>query len=88
VARDWLRQAGQLDADDSSRDRLSDANPINEAFQYLVGNRSALLPVLWSGTVVAAFGEETVMRGFLFERLGKLFGTSAGFSSSPTRRST
>jgi membrane protease YdiL (CAAX protease family) len=56
---------------------LFGANPINEAFQYLVGNRSALLPVLWSGTVVAAFGEETVMRGFLFERLGKLFGTSA-----------
>jgi uncharacterized protein len=56
---------------------LLGADPVNEAFQHVVGNRRALLAVLWSGTVVAAFGEETVMRGFLFERLGKLLGPGA-----------
>jgi Type II CAAX prenyl endopeptidase Rce1-like len=54
---------------------LLGAEPINETFQHVVGNGRALLAVLWSGIVVAAFGEETVMRGFLFERLGKLIGT-------------
>jgi hypothetical protein len=28
--------------------------------------------------VGAGFGEETIFRGFLFERLGKLFGTGVG----------
>lgn len=53
---------------------LFGAAPTNAAFQYLVGNKAALPEALWSVAVVAAFGEETVMRGFLFERLGKLFG--------------
>lgn len=57
---------------------LFGAEPTNAAFQYLVGNRAALPAALWSVTVVAAFGEETVMRGFLFERLGKLFGPGVG----------
>jgi membrane protease YdiL (CAAX protease family) len=55
---------------------LLGAEPTNAAFQYLVGNSAALPAALWSVTVVAAFGEETVMRGFLFERLGKLFGST------------
>ena len=29
-------------------------------------------------TIGAGFGEETVFRGYLFERLGKLFGTGNG----------
>jgi membrane protease YdiL (CAAX protease family) len=53
---------------------LFGAEPTNAAFQYLVGNSAALPAALWSVAVVAPFGEETVMRGFLFERLGKLIG--------------
>jgi membrane protease YdiL (CAAX protease family) len=57
---------------------LFGAEPTNAAFQYLVGNTAALPAALWSVTFVAAFGEETVMRGFLFERLVKLFGPGVG----------
>jgi membrane protease YdiL (CAAX protease family) len=32
--------------------------------------------------VGAGFGEETIFRGYLFERLGKLFGTGAGAKAS------
>jgi CAAX protease family protein len=53
---------------------LFGAEPTNAAFQYLVGISAALPAALWSVAVVAPFGEETVMRGFLFERLGKLIG--------------
>lgn len=54
---------------------LLGAPAVNQAFHYLTGNRSALLPAIYSMIVVAGFGEETVFRGFMFERLGKLFGT-------------
>ena len=50
------------------------APPINQAFHFLAGNR-ALLPVaLWSMIFVAGWGEETLFRGYMFERLGKLLG--------------
>lgn len=55
---------------------LLGADPINQAFHYLVGNRAALPQAIYMMIVVAGFGEETVFRGYLFERLGKLFGSS------------
>jgi len=55
---------------------LLGADPINHAFHYLAGNRAALPGAVWMMIVVAGFGEETVFRGYLFERLGKLFGSS------------
>jgi membrane protease YdiL (CAAX protease family) len=57
---------------------LLGADPINQAYHYLVGNRAALPGMLYAVTVGAGFGEETVFRGFMFERLGKLFGSSTG----------
>jgi membrane protease YdiL (CAAX protease family) len=53
---------------------LFGAQPINPAYHYLTGN-SALLPAAIWAMLVAGFGEETVFRGFLFERFGKLFGS-------------
>lgn len=53
---------------------LLGADPVNQAYHYLAGNRAALPSALYAVTVGAGFGEETVFRGFLFERLGKLFG--------------
>lgn len=53
------------------------ANPINPAYHYLAGNRAMLPAALWA-MIVAGFAEETVFRGYLFERLGKLFGPGAG----------
>jgi membrane protease YdiL (CAAX protease family) len=54
---------------------LLGADPINQAFHYLVGNRAALPGAVYAMIVGAGFGEETVFRGFLFERFGKLFGS-------------
>lgn len=56
---------------------LLDAPPINPAYHYLAGNTAALPGMLLAVIVVAGWGEETVFRGFLFERLGKLLGSSA-----------
>jgi membrane protease YdiL (CAAX protease family) len=57
---------------------LLGADPINQAYHYLAGNRAALPGMLFNVTVGAGFGEETVFRGYLFERLGKLFGRGVG----------
>jgi CAAX amino terminal protease family. len=56
---------------------LLGADPINHAYHYLAGNRAALPGAVFAMIVIAGFGEETVFRGYLFERFGKLFGTSA-----------
>jgi hypothetical protein len=56
---------------------LLGADPINQAFHYLAGNRAALPAALYAMIVGAGFGEETVFRGYMFERLGKLFGHGA-----------
>ena len=56
---------------------LLGADPVNHAYHYLVGNRAALPGATFTMIVVAGFGEETVFRGFLFERLGRLIGSSA-----------
>jgi membrane protease YdiL (CAAX protease family) len=57
---------------------LLGAPPINQAYHYLAGNRAEVPAALFAMVFVAGFGEETVFRGFMFERLGKLLGTSAG----------
>ena len=54
---------------------LLGADPINQAYHYLAGNRALLPTAVWA-MLVAGFAEETVYRGYLFERLGKLFGPS------------
>ena len=52
---------------------LLGADPINQAYHYLAGNR-AMLPVAIWGMIAAGFAEETVFRGFMFERFGKVLG--------------
>jgi len=54
---------------------LLGADPINHAFQFLTGNR-ALLPAAIYAMLNAGFSEETLFRGFIFERLGKLLGST------------
>jgi uncharacterized protein len=54
---------------------LLGADPINRAYHYLVGNRAALPAMIFASIVAAGWGEETVFRGYLFERLGKLLGS-------------
>lgn len=56
---------------------LLGAPPVNSAYHYLAGNLAALPGAIFLMIVVAGFGEELVFRGFLFERFGKRFGTSA-----------
>ena len=56
---------------------LLGAPEINSAYHYVIGNRAALPGLVFTMIVGAGFGEETVFRGYLFERLGKLFGTGA-----------
>ena len=53
------------------------ADPINRTYHYLAGNRAALPGILFAAIIGAGFGEETVFRGYLFERLGKLLGSGA-----------
>jgi membrane protease YdiL (CAAX protease family) len=60
---------------------LLGAEPINQAYQHLVGNLAALPGMLFAVTVGAGFGEETLFRGYLFERLGRLLGRSLGATS-------
>ena len=51
------------------------ADPINRTYHYLAGNRAALPGILFAAIIGAGFGEETVFRGYLFERLRKLLGS-------------
>ena len=53
---------------------LLGADPINAAYHHLVGNAAALPGMFYAVIVGAGFGEETVFRGYLFERFGRLFG--------------
>jgi CAAX protease family protein len=46
------------------------------AFKWVTGNPSALPLMLYLIIVSAGFGEETFFRGWMFERLDKLFGSS------------
>ena len=56
---------------------LLGADPINHAYHHLVGNTNALPGMVLILVVVAGFGEETVFRGYMFERLRKLLGTGS-----------
>ena len=49
------------------------ADPVNHTYNFLFGNDALLPAAIWS-MLVAGFGEETVFRGFMFERLEKLWG--------------
>jgi uncharacterized protein len=53
---------------------LLGADPANQAYHFLAGNR-AVLPTAVLAMLTAGFAEETVFRGFMFERLGKLLGS-------------
>jgi membrane protease YdiL (CAAX protease family) len=55
---------------------LLGAPAINEAYHYLAGNTATMPGMIFTMIVVAGFGEETFFRGWMFERLGKLFGPS------------
>jgi uncharacterized protein len=55
---------------------LLGGNPVNQTYHYLVGNPAALPAAVLTMIIVGGFGEETVFRGYLFERFGKLLGHS------------
>jgi len=55
---------------------LLGAPPISQAYHWLAGNTAALPFMLYLVIIGAGFGEETLFRGWMFERLGKLFGKS------------
>jgi membrane protease YdiL (CAAX protease family) len=55
---------------------LLGADPINQAYHYLAGNSTAAALFVPELIIIAGFGEETFFRGYLFERLGKLWGQS------------
>jgi len=61
---------------------LLGAPSANRAYHYLVGNRAALPATLFTMIVIAGFGEETFYRGYMFERLGKLFGAAKSARAS------
>ena len=49
---------------------LLGAPAINQSYHFLAGNRAVLPAAIWA-MLVAGFGEETVFRGWMFERLGQ-----------------
>lgn len=53
---------------------LLGAPAINVPYHYLVGNAAALPWIVATILISAGFGEEVFFRGYLFERLGTLFG--------------
>jgi membrane protease YdiL (CAAX protease family) len=55
---------------------LLGAPPVNPAYHFLAGNLAALPWMLYIILIGAGFGEETLFRGWMFERLGKLLGHS------------
>jgi len=57
---------------------LLGAPAVNPAYHHLAGNSAALPGMLYLIIVGAGFGEEIFFRGYLFERLGRLLGSSPG----------
>jgi hypothetical protein len=55
---------------------LLGAPPINQVFAFVTGNPAVIPVMIYTMIVVAGFGEETFYRGWMFERLAKLFGKS------------
>lgn len=60
---------------------LVGAPAINPTYHFLAGNRAMLPAAIWA-MFVAGFGEETVFRGWMFERLGKLLGSTVAVRST------
>jgi hypothetical protein len=54
---------------------LFGADPINHTYQYATGNAASLPGLVFLMIVGGGFGEETMFRGYMFERLTKLLGT-------------
>jgi len=52
---------------------LLGAPDINQAYHFLFGNNAVLPSAIWA-MFMAGFSEETLFRGWMFERLGKLIG--------------
>src|SRR5262249_19138414 len=57
---------------------LLGAPAIYPVYHYLAHNRAALPGMVTDILLGAGFAEETVFRGFLFERLGRLLGSGTG----------
>jgi membrane protease YdiL (CAAX protease family) len=55
---------------------LLGAPPVNGPFHFLAHNPAEIPSMLYIIVVGAGFGEETVFRGWAFERFGKLLGTA------------
>jgi membrane protease YdiL (CAAX protease family) len=55
---------------------LLGASPVNQAYRYLAGNLDSLPGAIFTMIVIAGLGEETLFRGWMFERLGRRFGHS------------
>ena len=55
---------------------LIGAPPVNQAYHFVTGNSAVIPAMLFTMLVTAGFGEETLYRGWMFERLGKLLGQS------------
>jgi membrane protease YdiL (CAAX protease family) len=53
---------------------LLGAPPLSPTYHYIEHNPVVLPGMIYSVIIGAGFGEETLFRGYLFERLGKLFG--------------
>lgn len=57
---------------------LLGAPAVNQAYHFVTGNKAVLPAMILTMIIVAGFGEETLFRGYLFERLRKLFGAGRG----------
>ena len=62
---------------------LFGTDPVNRAYHYLAGNAPAAAFMAVFVMVSGGFGEETVYRGFLFQRSRKVFGSRAGTVAKP-----
>jgi membrane protease YdiL (CAAX protease family) len=56
---------------------LLGAPPMNQAFQFLAGDKTAFHQLLPEILFAAGFGEEVLFRGYLFDRLGRVIGRGA-----------
>jgi membrane protease YdiL (CAAX protease family) len=61
---------------------LLGAPPVNQAYHWVTGNPAVLPYMFFLLIVVAGFGEETLFRGWMFERLAKLLGSSVWAKST------
>jgi membrane protease YdiL (CAAX protease family) len=55
---------------------LLGADPVNHVYHYMAGNPAAVAEFAVYAVIGAGWGEETFFRGYLFERLGRLLGSS------------